>query len=122
MSVLPLAIMSMIVFSLFVQMSEGATYAVVPFVNKKALGGVAGIVGAGGNAGAVAAGFLFRSESLSTQQGLLILGCAVVLASACMFLVTFPQAVQEEEQRNLEKALAEKAAPAGEDLAPVVAS
>ena len=37
----------MIVFSLFVQMSEGATYSVVPFINKKALGSVAGIVGAG---------------------------------------------------------------------------
>ena len=121
MSVLPLAIMSMIVFSLFVQMSEGATYAVVPFINKKALGGVAGIVGAGGNAGAVAAGFLFRSESLTTQQGLLILGIVVALASACVFLVTFPHAVQEEERRNLEKALAEKAAPAGEELAPAIA-
>ena len=44
------------------KMAEGATYAVVPFVNKKALGSVAGIVGAGGNAGAVAAGFLFKGS------------------------------------------------------------
>jgi NNP family nitrate/nitrite transporter-like MFS transporter len=51
MTSLPLAIVSMIVFSLFVQMSEGATYSVVPFVNKKALGAVSGIVGAGGNFG-----------------------------------------------------------------------
>ena len=48
MNVLVLAIPSLILFSLFVQMSEGATYSVVPFVNKKALGAVAGIVGAGG--------------------------------------------------------------------------
>ena len=41
-------------------MSEGATFSVVPFINRKALGSVAGIVGAGGNAGAVAAGFLFK--------------------------------------------------------------
>jgi NNP family nitrate/nitrite transporter-like MFS transporter len=61
MGILPLAIPSLILFSLFVQMSEGATFSVVPFVNKKALGAVAGIVGAGGNAGAVAAGFLFKS-------------------------------------------------------------
>ena len=60
MRVLALAIPAMIVFSLFVQMSEGATYSVVPFINKKALGSVAGIVGAGGNMGAVCAGFLFR--------------------------------------------------------------
>ena len=121
MTVLPLAVISMVFFGLFVHMSCGATYAVVPFINKKALGGVAGIVGAGGNAGAVAAGFLFRSESLSTQQGLLILGIGVALASACIFLVTFPQTVQEEEQRNLEKALAEREAPAGEELAPAIA-
>ena len=56
---LPIAIGTMIVFSLFTQMSEGATYSVVPFINKKALGSVAGIVGAGGNFGAVSAGFLF---------------------------------------------------------------
>ncbi len=76
MQVLALAIAIMLVFSLFVQMAEGATFGIVPFVNKKALGAVAGIVGAGGNAGAVAAGFLFRSESLSYQQGLFYLGVA----------------------------------------------
>ena len=56
-AVLVLAVGMMIVFSLFVQMSEGATFGIVPFINRKALGAVAGIVGAGGNAGAVAAGF-----------------------------------------------------------------
>src|SRR5690606_10946097 len=47
MSLLPLAVGSMIVFSLFVQMAEGATFSVVPFVNKRAIGTVSGIVGAG---------------------------------------------------------------------------
>ena len=121
MTVLPLAVISMVFFGLFVHMSCGATYAVVPFINKKALGGVAGIVGAGGNAGAVAAGFLFRSENISTQQGLLILGIAVTIASVCVCLVTFPQAVHEEEQRNLEKALAEKKALAENGVVPAIA-
>ena len=53
MSALAAAIPALIVFSLFVQMSEGATYSVVPFINRRALGSVTGIVGAGGNAGAV---------------------------------------------------------------------
>ncbi|APE30818.1 hypothetical protein BOX17_07545 [Halomonas aestuarii] len=57
MHVLALAIGIMLVFSLFVQMAEGATFGVVPIINKRALGAVAGIVGAGGNAGAVTAGF-----------------------------------------------------------------
>ena len=86
---LPPAIGTLILFSLCVQMSEGATYSVVPFVNRKALGAVAGIVGAGGNAGAVAAGFLFKTESLTWPQGLLILGVAVTAVSAMAPLVRF---------------------------------
>ncbi|MFG6136463.1 MFS transporter [Halomonas sp. B23F22_10] len=110
MQVLALAIGIMLVFSLFVQMAEGATFGVVPFINKKALGAVAGIVGAGGNAGAVAAGFLFRSESLSYQQGLFYLGIAVIIASLCALVVRFSPEVEAEEQA----AYHEAASDAGE--------
>ncbi len=89
MRVIALAIPLMIVFSLFTQMSEGATYSIVPFINKKALGAVAGIVGAGGNMGAVAAGFLFRSPDLTYPQALLILGGAVTVLSFLAWAVTF---------------------------------
>ncbi|MGQ7247858.1 MFS transporter [Halomonas sp. V046] len=97
MHVLTLAIGIMLVFSLFVQMAEGATFGVVPFINKRALGAVAGIVGAGGNAGAVAAGFLFRSEALTYQEGLFYLGVAVILASLCALVVRFSPEVEAEE-------------------------
>ncbi len=97
MHVLALAIGIMLVFSLFVQMAEGATFGVVPFINKRALGAVAGIVGAGGNAGAVAAGFLFRSESLSYQQGLFYLGVAVIIAALCTLVVRFSPEVEAQE-------------------------
>jgi NNP family nitrate/nitrite transporter-like MFS transporter len=83
-----LAIPAMILFGLFVKMSNGATYAVVPFINKRALGSVAGIVGAGGNVGAVAAGFLFKS-SLAWPTALLILGFAVTICSFATLLVRF---------------------------------
>lgn len=92
MGILVVAIPALILFSLFVQMSEGATYSVVPFVNKKALGSVAGIVGAGGNAGAVAAGFLFGMEDWSTA--LLILGLVV---TGCSFLAAFVRFPVEQE-------------------------
>ncbi len=97
MHVLSLAIGIMLVFSLFVQMAEGATYGVVPFINKKALGAVAGIVGAGGNVGAVSAAFLFRNESLSYQQGLFYLGITVLVLASCVLLVRFSDATEAEE-------------------------
>jgi NNP family nitrate/nitrite transporter-like MFS transporter len=81
MRALPLAIASMMLLGLFVKMSNGANYSIVPFINRRALGAVAGIVGAAGNAGAVLAGFLFRTSSLTYSQAFLILGI-VILASA----------------------------------------
>jgi NNP family nitrate/nitrite transporter-like MFS transporter len=108
MSVLFLAVGAMMVFSLFVQMSEGATYSVVPFINRKALGSVAGIVGAGGNAGAVAAGFLFRIEGFSTEQALLYLGIGVTLVAPLAFLVRFSAQAEAEEKEAMARALAER--------------
>lgn len=107
-SLLPLAIGVMIVFSLFVQMAEGATFAVVPFVNKKAMGTVSGIVGAGGNAGAVMAGFLFKMESLSYPQALGILGIAVTVVSVLSLLVRFSSADEKSAAADLEVSLEEK--------------
>jgi len=97
MQVLFLALPALIVFSLFTQMAEGATYSVVPFVNKKALGAVAGVVGAGGNAGAVLAGFLFKNM-IDWSEAFLILGIVVTCASFLAFLVRF-STKQEDEER-----------------------
>ena len=112
-----LAVGTMMIFALFVQMSSGATYSVVPFINRKALGTVAGIVGAGGNAGAVAAGFLLRVENLNTEGALLMLGIGVFLVAPLCFLVRFSARVEAAEQDNMERALrARKAGDAA--LAP----
>jgi NNP family nitrate/nitrite transporter-like MFS transporter len=107
MNALWLAVTSMIVFSIFVQMANGATFGIVPFINRRALGSVAGIVGAGGNAGAVAAGFLFRSEAFSIQQGLLILGLVVTATS----LVTLFVHRSADTERSLPLGNAEVLAP-----------
>jgi NNP family nitrate/nitrite transporter-like MFS transporter len=87
---LPAAIAGMMLTGLFVKMSNGANYSVVPFINKRALGAVAGIVGAGGNAGAVLAGFLFKTPSLTYPQAFLILGVVITACSALPFAVRFP--------------------------------
>ena len=61
-------IIFLILFSLSVQMAEGATFSVVPFINKKAIGSVSGIVGAGGNVGAFLAAMLLKSRSAVAEK------------------------------------------------------
>jgi NNP family nitrate/nitrite transporter-like MFS transporter len=80
------AIGLMLIFSLFCQMACGATYAVVPFIQNKALGPVAGIVGAGGNVGAILTGLLFGG-ALAWPTALLYLGIATTLLSGLALLV-----------------------------------
>ena len=107
MEVLLLAIPMLIVFSIFVQMSEGATFGIVPFINKRALGAVAGIVGAGGNAGAVAAGFLLRAESITIADGFLYLGVIVVCIAPLALMVRFSRRAEAVERRRIREALGE---------------
>ncbi|WP_171187788.1 MFS transporter [Alienimonas chondri] len=105
---LVLAIPALIVFSLFTQMSEGATFSVVPFINKKCLGSVAGIVGAGGNAGAVAAGFLFKTETTWWPTAFLILGGIVTGVSFLAFLVRFAPEAETAARTEFEHARGER--------------
>jgi MFS transporter, NNP family, nitrate/nitrite transporter len=81
MRVLAAAIPVFLISGILVDMASGATYSVLPFVNKKALRAVAGIVGAGGNAGAFAAGFLFKTEPGFWPTGMLTLGAALTACS-----------------------------------------
>lgn len=81
-----LAVVMLLCVGLFIKMSNGAVYAIVPFINRPALGSVAGIVGAGGNVGAVCAGFLFQSQ-MSWPTVFWLLGL-VVCSTAVLSLVT----------------------------------
>jgi NNP family nitrate/nitrite transporter-like MFS transporter len=99
-----LAFITMIVFGLFTHMACGATYSLTPFINHKAKGGVSGIIGAGGNVGAVLAGFLMKG-STSTQQGLLTLGVLVILSGFCAIAVRFGVAHQTAEREAYAAAL-----------------
>ncbi len=100
MTFLPLAVATMLLFALFVKMSNGATYSVVPFINPKALGSVSGIVGAGGNLGAVLAGFLFKSEAITYRDGLLYLGIAVAATSVLSLLLLNPFAARQRARQS----------------------
>jgi MFS transporter, NNP family, nitrate/nitrite transporter len=99
------AITAMLTFGLFTHMACGATYALVPFVDRKALGGVAGIVGAGGNVGAVAAGFLLKGVA-TTAEGLYILGALVTIIALCALAVRFSAEHKINEQKLYDEAVA----------------
>lgn len=107
MGTIPSIIISLIIFSLFVQMSEGATYSVVPFINKKALGSISGIVGAGGNAGAVAGMFLFKKglTGLEWTESFLYLGLIVSCVSFLSFLVRFSFQAETEAKKELDQSI-----------------
>lgn len=93
-SSLPFAVASLITFGLFVHASCGATYAIIPFVNKKAVGSVAGIVGAGGNLGAVFIGFLFKG-SLPWPSALLLIGFLTTVCSLATLTLRFSKSTGE---------------------------
>lgn len=63
-----MAIAMMFFFGLSLKMANGATYSLVPFVNPKAIGSVAGIVGAGGNIGAMLIAFMFKAKALKMTK------------------------------------------------------
>jgi NNP family nitrate/nitrite transporter-like MFS transporter len=94
------AIAAMLLFALFLKMSNGATYSVVPFINKRAVGAVAGIVGAGGNVGAVMAGFLFKSSEISYRESLFIIGVVVIVVSVISLLLSLSKTMAQEVLAN----------------------
>ncbi|MBO0910360.1 MAG: MFS transporter [Acidobacteria bacterium] len=80
-----------LLFGVLVCAACGLTYAVVPLVQPLAIGSVSGIVGAGGNFGALLAAMLFRSGRISSADAFLILGCIAAGASLCALGLRFPK-------------------------------
>jgi len=73
------SILVMVFFSLFVQAAEGSTYGIVPYVDPPTTGAIAGIVGAGGNLGAVCFSIGFRQ--LDYKNAFAIMGFATLGAA-----------------------------------------
>lgn len=100
-----LAILAMTFFGLFTHMACGATYALVPFIDRSSLGGVAGIIGAGGNVGAVAAGFLLKGM-VDVQTALHVIGILVMISSICVIVIRFSPEHKAKEQKLFDEAVA----------------
>jgi MFS transporter, NNP family, nitrate/nitrite transporter len=75
---LPAAITIMVFFSLFVQAAEGSSFGIVPYVDPPSTGSISGIVGAGGNCGAVGFGLGFRQ--LEYKQAFNIMGITILVS------------------------------------------
>ena len=78
MNTLAAAIPVLILFSVGVQMSEGTSYGIVPYIVPDATGAVSGIVGAGGNFGAVMWGLIFRLAGRSERAVFRIIAACVI--------------------------------------------
>lgn len=96
------AIVSMLTFALFLKMSNGATYGIVPFINTKNVGLISGIVGAGGNLGGMLFGFLFKSSNITYAQAFTYIGFAVIAVSVIILLTRFSKIFKEGEEVTAE--------------------
>jgi NNP family nitrate/nitrite transporter-like MFS transporter len=92
-----MAVSMMITFGLFTHMACGSLYALVPFIDRKVLGGVCGIIGAGGNIGGVAAGLLLRFTG-QPQLCFLMLGLAAMLCACGAASIRFSASHKQAEQ------------------------
>jgi NNP family nitrate/nitrite transporter-like MFS transporter len=109
------AVLAMVTFGLFTHMACGATYALVPFIEREALGGVGGIVGAGGNVGAVVAGFLFKAVDAGACFA--VLGVSAFGTAFCAIAVRFSDPHRARERALYERAVIDRRRATGVSLA-----
>lgn len=128
-----MAIIFLVLLSLTIQMSEGATFSVVPFINKKAIGAISGIVGAGGNVGAFLATILLKSKSAVAEKtaivaseglgqdaveaaqatasasavssGFLIIGLVIIASGILAFAIKFSKEEEKVNAAEMKKAI-----------------
>jgi NNP family nitrate/nitrite transporter-like MFS transporter len=100
-SSLTFAILSMLVFALFLKMANGATYAMTPFLNTKNVGMVAGIVGAGGNIGGMMMGFLFKSPNISYEDAFFYIGIAAIVVAGIIAITKFTPATEGVKETTI---------------------
>lgn len=95
---LTLSIISLISLAFFIKMSNGVTYSIVPFVNKNALGSISGIVGAGGNLGAVLATSVFKS--MEHREGFWLIGLVIIGVSFTAYFMKFSNETKNETKQK----------------------
>jgi len=95
----------LILFSIFVQAAEGSTYGIVPYINLTATGSTSGIIGAGGNTGAVVFSLIFRQLG-ETRNAFILIGTIIISSSLLSVFVNIkdhPGWFYHQENQVLEK-------------------
>ena len=98
---LNVSIVVMIFFSIFVQAAEGTSFGIVPYIDPPNTGSISGIIGAGGNVGAVAFGMVFRE--LDYASAFIIMGIAVLVSGFLSFLIKIeenPTSQKDEKSKD----------------------
>ncbi|OIV93722.1 hypothetical protein TanjilG_16573 [Lupinus angustifolius] len=89
---LSVSIVVMIIFSVFVQAACGLTFGVVPFVSRRSLGVISGMVGGGGNVGAVLTQLIFfKGSTFRKEKGITLMGVMIIICTLPLFSIYFPQ-------------------------------
>jgi MFS transporter, NNP family, nitrate/nitrite transporter len=83
---LDMSLFAMVIFSILIQMSTGTCYGIVPFIDSANTGTVAGIVGGGGNVGAVILGLVFMYNEYQRAFEIMA-SCTVFSAFLTPFIV-----------------------------------
>lgn len=87
---LVISVVTTVICSMFVQGAEGATFAIIPMINKRMTGQIAGMAGAYGNVGAVFYLVLYSLVDAKTFF-FAICGGAVISFLICAFLLEEPK-------------------------------
>ena len=96
-----LAVTLTIVTSMFVQGAEGATFAIIPMVNRRMTGQVAGMAGAYGNVGAVV--FLVVLSLVEPRTFFLVLAASAAFSVVyCLLFLQEPRGAFAEEYESVE--------------------
>ncbi len=105
------AVSMMLIFGLFTHLACGSLYALVPFIDRKVLGGVCGIIGAGGNIGGVAAGLLLRFTG-KPAMCFMVLGIVAIICACGAAAIRFSIKHKQDEQALYDAAVAQRVSTA----------
>merc|ERR1712072_1622156 len=86
----PAVVTLLFMFSVCVQAAEGLSFGIVPYISRPALGVVSGMVGAGGNGGAVAMlNLFFKGHPIRKDRGILNMGLTIVILTCTMVMPVY---------------------------------